>query len=196
MAVGRRQDATAEGNGGRGQALQTPASRALRSAHTSSGGCISTAQMFRVASAPSEVHVEDGARSRVSADRRTQSGQSGPDEFALAPAGGRRSRRQRQIRPARAARGYSEAELKRFSGHLSLRSRGLHRPQPRTAKRKACTWEWPSRARVVTEAGWSWPVTSLTRYARAASPGWQPHSSLILSGALIVGSGVAAVAAG
>jgi len=76
MAVGRRQDATAEGNGGRGQALQTPASRALRSAHTSSGGCISTAQMFRVASAPSEVHVEDGARSRVSADRRTQSGQA------------------------------------------------------------------------------------------------------------------------
>jgi len=32
---------------------------------------------------------------------------------------------------ARAAQGYNEIELKQFSGHQSLRSRGPHRSQPR-----------------------------------------------------------------
>jgi integrase len=43
---------------------------------------------------------------------------------------------------ARAARGYSEVELKRFSGHLSLRSLEVYIVHNReAAKRKARSWE-------------------------------------------------------
>ena len=43
---------------------------------------------------------------------------------------------------ARAAHGYSEAELKRFCGHLSLRSLEVYIAHNReAAKRKARSWE-------------------------------------------------------